>query len=197
MAPLIALLVISQFAIPPLIENRAEDRLTEHGGTADVQMRAIPSLRLLFGSGRSLEIKGKGLSVDLEAQQSEVFSRLDDFKDVKVAISDSRAGPFTIRSFYIQGAGDHTYDVIVSGDASAGDVATYAGGRLAGGFGQALAGLAAGTLGVGNQPIPFDARMKIDTSSGTPTAEDVVGQVAGFPAGPLAQIVANALLSAL
>ena len=195
--PLVALLVISQFAIPPYVEGRAEDRLTEHGGTADVEVSAIPAFRLLFGDGRRLQVRASGLSVDLETRQKEVFDRLDDFKDVLIAISDSRAGPFTIRSFFVQGQGDNTYTVIIAGDASAGDVARYAGSRLAGGFGQALAGLAAGTLGAAAQPIPFNARMKIDTSGDEVKAENVSGEVAGLPAGPLAEIVTNALLSAL
>jgi hypothetical protein len=194
---LVALLLILQFALPPYLESRVEDRLTDHGGSADVQMSAIPAVRLLFGNGKDLSIRASGLSVDLDQRQKDVFKRLDDFDDVTVAVSDSHAGPFTVRSFWIRGTGDNTYDVIVSGDGSAGDVARYAGSRLAGGFGQALAGLAAGALGNADRPIPFDARMKVDTGGGKVTAEDVVGQVAGLPAGPLAQIVANALLSAL
>src|SRR3954449_4347364 len=170
---LLALLVISQFAIPPFVENRVEDRLTEHGGTATVDMSAIPSLRLLFGRGDDLSIRAKGLSVNLDASQKDVFKQLDDFNDVTIAVSDSRAGPFTVRSFWIHGSGDHSYDVIVAGDGTAGDVARYAGTRLAGGFGQALAGVAASALGTAGRPIPFNARMKVDTSGGDVTAQDV------------------------
>jgi hypothetical protein len=92
---------------------------------------------------------------------------------------------------------DGTYAVVIAGDGAAGDVARYAGSRLAGGLGQALAGLAAGAFGDAGRPIPFDAAMQIDTSGGVVQATNVEGQVAGFPAGPLAQVVANALLSAL
>src|SRR4051812_31084517 len=89
---LLVLLVISQFAIPPFVENRVEDRLTAHGGTATVDMSAIPALRLLFGRGDDLSIRAKGLSVDLDASQKDVFKQLDDFNDVTIAVSDSRAG---------------------------------------------------------------------------------------------------------
>jgi hypothetical protein len=193
----ITVLLISQFAIPPFAENRVEDRLTAHGGTAAVDMSAIPALRLLFRHGDKLSMRAQGLSVDLDANQKDVFKQLDNFDEVTVAVSDSRAGPFTVRSFWIRGTGDHSYDVIIAGDGTAGDVARYAVGRLAGGFGQALAGLAAGALGSAERPIPFNARMKVDTSGGQVSARDVIGEVAGLPAGPLAQIVANALLSAL
>jgi hypothetical protein len=194
---LLALLIVSQFALPPYLEHRVAGRLTDHGGTAKVQMDAIPALTLLFGHGKTLNIRAKNLNVDLTKGQNDVYKKLDDFGHVTVSVSASRAGPFTINSFWIRRRADHDYDVIVSGDGAAGDVARYAGDQLAGGFGQALAGLAAAALGDPGRPIPFDARMGIDTSTGTPRAHDVAGAVDGFPAGPLAQIVANALLGAL
>jgi hypothetical protein len=196
-SPLVTLLIVSQFLLPPYLEHRVAGRLTAHGGSAQVDMSAVPALRLLFGQGSGLHIRARGLSVDLAPGQEEVFKRLDDFSDATIAISDSRAGPFTVRSFWVNRKADHAYDVIVAGDATAGDVARYAGSRLAGGFGQALAGLAAGTLDAVGGPIPFNARMRIDTAGATPRAENVVGEVAGLPAGPLAQIVANALLGSL
>jgi hypothetical protein len=194
---LLALLVVSQFAIPPYLEHRVANRLTDEGGSADVQMSSIPALRLLFGHGDELHISARGLSVDLEPGQADVFKQLDDFDDVTVAVTASRAGPFRIGSFGIRRNADHTYAVTVAGDGTAGDVARYAGGRLAGGLGQALAGLAAGALGDPGRPIPFNATMQVQTGGDTPQATDVTGDVAGLPAGPLAQIVANALLSAL
>jgi hypothetical protein len=194
---LLALLVVSQFALPPYLEHRVANRLTGHGGTADVQMGAIPALRLLFGHGDDLHINARGLSVDLEQGQADVFKQLDDFGDVTIAVTDSRAGPFRIGSFRVRRSAAHAYALTVTGDGTAGDVARYAGGRLGGGFGQALAGLAAGVLGDTGRPIPFDAAMLIQTGGGTLQATNVAGDVAGLPAGPLAQIVANALLSAL
>jgi hypothetical protein len=195
--PLVALLIVSQLLLPPYLEHRVATRLTAHGGSAQVDMSAVPALRLLLGHGSGLHIRARGLSVDLAPGQEDVFKRLDDFSDATIAISDSRAGPFTVRSFSVSRKADHAYDVVVSGDAAAGDVARYAGSRLAGGFGQALAGLAAATLGDLGGPIPFSARMRIETAGGTPLAQNVIGEVAGLPAGPLAQIVANALLGAL
>jgi hypothetical protein len=82
----------------------------------------------------------------------------------------------------------------MQGSGGAADVARYAGDRFGGGLGGALAGLAASAT-LGDQQIPFDATMEIDTSSGTPVASNVNGSVGGFPAGPLAEVVANALLA--
>ena len=194
---LVVVLIASQFVIPPYADHRVESRLTDHGGTADVKIHAFPALGLLFGRGGKLDIAAHGLSVDLEQNQQDAFSKLDDFSDVSVAIDHSRAGPFTIQSFRLKCLRAHVYDLTVAGNATAGDVARYAGARLGGGFGQALAGLAASALGNFDRAIPFGARMQIETGAGTPVARNVVGDVAGFPAGPLAQVVANALLGGL
>jgi hypothetical protein len=195
--PVLVLLVASQLLVPPYSEHRIQKRLTEHGGHADVNMSAFPAVRLLFGHGGKLDVTADGLSVDLTPGQEDVFKQLDGFSDVNVDIRASRAGPFTIRDFEVQRSADHLYEVAVQGDGTAGDVARYAGSRLGGGFGQALAGLAASALGGFDQPVPFDAHMRIATANGGPIAQNVTGSVAGLPAGPLAQIVANALLSGL
>jgi len=38
LAVLVVLAVASQFVIPPVAENRVEDRLTDRGGSADVSL---------------------------------------------------------------------------------------------------------------------------------------------------------------
>jgi len=195
--PLAVLLVASQFLLPPYFEHRAADRITEHGGTADVNLSAFPALGLLFGRGGELDVTARGLSVDLDPDQTDAFQQLDDFSEVSILVLDSRAGPFTITRFTVRRVADQVYNVSVAGDGTAGDVARYAGSRLGGGLGQALAGLATSALGGFDRPIPFDASMQIVTASGTPEARNVTGAVAGLPAGPLAEVVANALLSGL
>ena len=194
---IVALLVASQFAIPPLVSRQVAKDLTAHGGHADVHVSAFPALRLLFRHGKTLTIDAQRLSVDLGRDQQDVFRQLDNFSNVKILIKDSRAGPFTISDFGIKRIGSHDYELGVIGHGAAGDIARYAGDQLAGSFGQALAGLAAASLGAFARDIPFDATMGIDTSTSPPTAHDVTGDVAGLPAGPLAQVVANALLSGL
>src|SRR4051794_4139293 len=194
---LAVLAVISQFALPPYFEHRIEQRLTEHGGSADVQLSAFPALRLLTGHGDKLQILARGLSVDLEQDQAEAFSQLEKFDDVYIRVTGSRAGPFTIADFRVRSLKPHQYAVAMAGGGTAGDVARYAGSRLGGGFGADLADLAASALGGFDRGIPFDARMRITVSGKGPEAEDVAGRVDGLPAGPLAQVVANALLRGL
>ena len=54
----------THFLLPPYLEGRVEDRLEEHGGHADVELSAVPAIRLLAGHGDRLEITGSGLEVD-------------------------------------------------------------------------------------------------------------------------------------
>ena len=90
---LVALVILQQLVIPPYLEHRVANRLTEHGGAAKVDLHAVPAVRLLFGSGKSLDVRASQLSVDLSEAQRDVFKRLEDFDDVTIAVSDSRAGP--------------------------------------------------------------------------------------------------------
>jgi hypothetical protein len=193
---LVSLVLFSQLLLPPYLEHRVANRLKEQGGSAKVDLDAIPAARLLFGHGDRLDIRASGLSLDLRTGR-DVFSELDKFGDVSVYVASSRAGPFTVRGFYLERRRDHEYQLVLQADAAPGDVARYAGEQLAGGFGAALAGLAAGTLTGSQRAIPVNARMVIDTSGPVPRAVRAEGNVAGLPAGPLAQVVANTLLGAL
>jgi hypothetical protein len=194
---LVSLAIASQFLLPPYLEDRIAGRLTAHGGTAQVSLSAIPAARLLFGDGQDLSVRARGLSFAVPRRSKDVFKQLDGFKRVTIAISDSQAGPFIVRSFWLERRAEHRFVLLVAADATAGDVARYAGAQLAGDFGQALAGLASSALGGFDRPVPVNARMEIDTSGDPPQAINVQGDVAGLPAGPLAQVVANALLSTL
>jgi hypothetical protein len=101
---LVALLGASQILIPPLAENRIQDRLTSGGGSADVSLQAVPAVRLLFGEGKRISVTGNSLDFRLQ-QQSGVLSKLDGFDDVDVHLTDFRAGPFSIASFGLTRAG--------------------------------------------------------------------------------------------
>ena len=99
LAVLLVLAVAGQLAIPPVAENRIEDRLTEGGGTADVSLTAFPAARLLFGDGKELSVSGSGLELDLQEQGTDVFDKLDGFDEVDVSLTQFRAGPFAVASF--------------------------------------------------------------------------------------------------
>jgi len=184
------LLVASQFALPPLAERKAEDRLEEGGGGARVDLSAFPALRLLFDDGDSLEARGEGLSLDMTRRQ-QVLQRLDGFDEVDIELVDFRVGPFDLDGFVMtRGEGETGYRTAFSGEASPREVAAFVGRQAGGALGGLLGGLAAGTLpGGGDTPLPVKLRANVESRDGRVHVTSTSGSVAGIPAGPFAQLV--------
>src|SRR3954469_17325612 len=93
---LLVLVVVAQFALPPLVANGIEGRLTASGGSADVTLSALPAERLLFTEGDFARVRARGIELPLVRPGGKVLGELDGFDDVDVRISDSHAGPFVI-----------------------------------------------------------------------------------------------------
>ena len=110
----VSALVASQVLIPPLGESRVEKRLEAGGGTADVTLGAVPALRLLFGDGERLQVRAHDLDLPLDSQQR-VFSKLDGFGIVDVAIADSKAGPFELSDLSLTRTTSGPYHLVTHG----------------------------------------------------------------------------------
>lgn len=191
-AALVAVAAVSQLVVPPLAENRIEDRLTERGGTAEVSLDAFPAARLLFGDGDHIEIRGSGLDLDLE-RETEIFDSLDGFDEVAVGLTDYRAGPFRVRTFELTRDGPKaTYHLVLAGSATAADIAVYGADRL-GLIGGPLLGAIAAQL-TGNRPCPIDLDMQMRSEDGRVVVESGGGTVCRFPAGLLAQVITSAVV---
>ncbi len=191
------LLLVSQLALPSYLGDRVESRLTEDGGTADVSLSAWPALRLIAGRGDKLYVRASGLRLE-ESRNEKPFDRLDRFGDVTVSIDNSRAGPFRVRSFFLDRSGDHRYRVFASVTTNLSTLGRYAGERLGGEFGRGLAALAASALSTGtDDAIPAQLRATVDTSGDVPRTIDAYADVGGLPAGPLALILTDAMLASL
>jgi hypothetical protein len=188
---LVALLVASQFVIPPLVENHIEGRLTDGGGSADVSVSAFPAVRLLFGDGKRITVTGSGLDLGLQPG-SEAFGKLDGFDDVDVSLRDFRAGPFAVRSFDLTRDGSSApYHLVSRSRTTPGDVAQFGADRL---------GLPGGPLlgyftrnALGNQPIPIALNMDVRSDGGRLLVVSGGGTVAGFPTVPLAELITQAI----
>jgi hypothetical protein len=192
LAVLVVLAVASQFVIPPVAENRVEDRLTSGGGSADVSLDAFPAARLLFEDGDRIEVRGNGLDLDLQ-RETNIFDNLDGFDEVDVSLTDYRAGPFRIRTFELARDGpEATYDLVLAGSATPADIATYGAARL-GLVGGPLLGAIAAQLG-GKRPVPIDLDMQLRSEDGRVVVESGGGTVAGLPAGLLAQVITSAIV---
>jgi hypothetical protein len=129
---------------------------------------------------------GSGLGLDLSVNRNKPLDRLDGFDKVDVEVTDSTAGPFQVSRLTLErnGSGD-PYAMSFNATVTGSELATFAGGQLAGPLGSFLGGMASGALPNTNTPIPVtvDATMKSD--GGRPTVQSVNGTIAGLPAGPL------------
>jgi hypothetical protein len=193
-ALLLALLVVVQVALPPLIERHVEGKLTAHGGTADVELSALPSPRLLFGEGDSLKVRATGIATGVVDPSSKAaFGDLDGFGSVDVQVIGMHTGPLTISRLTLTRDGDEPYRATVQATVTAADVSTYAGQQLGGGLGGFLGGVAAGMLPGSGAPIPVDVEAVLRSDGGRARAVSVDGSIAGLPAGPLVEALAAAL----
>ncbi len=190
---LIALAGVSQFVIPPLAEKRAEDRLTDGGGTATASVSAFPAARLLFGDGDRISVNGTGLNLPLE-EQADALDRLDGFDEVDVSLSDFRAGPFAVRSFELVRTGPSaSYEVTSSSRATPSAIASYGASRLGIPGGSLLAPLANLVLG-GNRTVPIEVDMRFRSDGGRVVVESGGVSVAGISTGPLAELITEVIV---
>jgi hypothetical protein len=192
LAVLVVLTIVSQFVIPPLAENRIEDRLTEGGGTAEVSLEAFPAARLLFGDGSRVSVTGSGLDLALE-RQADVFDSLDGFDEVHISIDRFRAGPFQVRALELTRDGSAAaYHFVTTGSATAGAIASYGASRLGFVGGPLLGAIAAGVTG--NRPFPIDLDMQLRSADGRVVVVSGGGTIAGIPADLLAQVLTAAIV---
>ena len=192
--PALVILVgaIGQLVLPPLTAGRMEDRLTEGGGSATVSTEAFPAARLLFGDGDRIEVRGSGLDLEL-AEESDAFERLDEFDDVDVRLDSSRAGPLEVDSFELSRSGSAPYRLASAARTTAQDLVGFGADRLDL-PGSLLLGYLGGRLPRANREIPIHLDMELRSEDGRVVVISGGGSVAGFPTGPLAQLLTEAIV---
>ena len=94
LAVLIIAAVTTQLIIPRMAENQTEDRLTKEGGTAEVNIEAVPAVRLLFDDGDKLEVNAREVDIPIDDIQGKSFKEFDGFNEVAVRLALSKVGPF-------------------------------------------------------------------------------------------------------
>jgi len=189
---LLALAAASQLVIPPIAEHRIENRLTDGGGSANASLAAFPAARLLFGDGKRISISGTGLDLDLE-QRTDVFDKLDGFDRVDVNLTDFHAGPFAVASFDLtRPAPDAPYHLVSSSRTTPGDLAEYGAGQLGLPGGPLLRFFTDQALG-GNRPVPIHVDMELRSDGGRVVVVSGGGTIAGYPTGPLAELITSTI----
>lgn len=191
-AALAILVLAAQFVVPGIGEGQIEDRLTENGGSASAQLSATPAVRLLWGDGDRIEVTGSDLDLDL-SENPEVFDRLDGFGDVDVSLSDFRAGPFDVTSFVLARDGDGPYAVRSVSSTTTAELVEFGADSLGLPGGGVLGFLASGAPG-SDRPIPIRVDMEMESDDGRVRVVSGRGTVAGFPTGPLAELITAAIV---
>ena len=186
---------LTQAIIPNRAEQDVEDRLTRDGGSADVTIKAIPAIRLLFDDGDVLDVDARRINIPIEDLQGGSFKELDGFDEVKVRLVRSDIGPFTAnRVVLTRGEGDDTYDFLFRGSTSAGQLADFALGALPPTL-RSLIETIGGRPANAAIPIRLDAELK--SQNGRADLVTGSGSVAGLPLGGIALPIAGAIISRL
>jgi hypothetical protein len=194
---LLALLAAVQLALPPLVGRHVEKRLTEHGGSAHVEISATPAPRLLFKEGDSIKVRATDLVTpppDPTSSESSGIRDLDGFDVVDIQVVGMRVGPLTVARLTLErDGGDRPYSASVQATVTGADLSAYAGGQIGGGLGGFLGGIAASAMPGSSVQIPIDLHAVLRSDSGRIRAVSVDGSVAGLPAGPFVEAILAAL----
>jgi hypothetical protein len=198
-AALLVLLLVVEFALPPLLARHVEGKLTANGGTARVELSALPSPRLLFGEGDSLKVRATGITTGISDPTSNgSLADLDGFGNVDIQVIGMHAGPLTISRLTLKrDGGDRPYHAVVQATVTAADLSAYAGQQIGGGLGGFLGGLASGMMPGSGAEIPIDLTAVLRSDGGRVRAVTVDGNVGGLPAGPLVEALAAAIAGRL
>lgn len=193
LALVVIALIATQIFLPRIGENQVEDRLTKGGGTADVNIEAVPAVRLLFDDGDKLEVNAEDVNIPIDDIQGKSFKELDGFDEVDVQLAVSKVGPFFAEEVKItRGEGDDVYAFNFRGTTSAAEVGEFALGGLPPLLRSALTALA-GRAGNRELPIRLDVALRSDR--GTASVVGGTGTVAGLPLGGFALGIAGAIIS--
>ncbi|HEX8744459.1 MAG TPA: hypothetical protein VF712_15130 [Thermoleophilaceae bacterium] len=201
--PLVALAVLllvalaTQVLVPSYLERRAENRLTEDGGEATVDIDALPAIRLLFNRGERITVRGERLDIPLERERGTVFDDLDRFKEADVRLDRLIAGPLRITRFTLARSDhDRPYNLAVSATVTVAELGDYAGQQF-GSLGELLGRIGAQVLPFSNAPIPVELDASVSSEDGRAVVRTVNGTVAGLPADPIVAALAEAIAKRL
>ena len=198
-AVVIALLaLLGQIAIPAYVSSRVEDRLTENGGSAHVEIHAFPATKLLGGGGDRIEVRGENLQFDLPGTNEDVFDKLDEFDEADAELTDLRVGPFAVARFELKRDDQgEPYALVLQASSTGKELAEYAGSTVGGPLGGFLGRVGGGMLPFDDEPIPVSIDAQVESRDGRAEVVDASGDVAGIPAGPIAEALAGAVAAAL
>jgi hypothetical protein len=190
-AVLVLAALVVELVVPRVAERRIGTRLTEGGGQATVDIEARPALRLLSGEGDRLYVHGRELELGLVGEGGGL-TVLDGFSEVQITLFDFTTGPFEISGFELVRRGPGPYVMRSQALTSGAELLDFGGNHLgAGGITALGAILRQAPLGARR----FEVRVEVELESrdGTLLVTAGGGSIAGYPAGPVATMIAAAV----
>jgi len=199
----LVVLGLSQLVIPGFVERHIEGEL-EKGvakgqGEASVDASAFPAVRLLWGSGDKLQVRGRGLRVNLAERADDPLGRIEGFDEVDIDLEDLTAGPVRVQAFsLVRTEQDTSYYLRMEAETTPVSLAESIGGTLGGDLGSQIAQAGAALLGGGEIDVPIDVEAQVSRGDGGSVDVDAVdASVAGVPTGPFAESMVQAVLNRL
>lgn len=193
---------VAQLVIPGFVERKIESNLKERSDAGEVvaDVKSFPAVRLLWGSGDRLEVRGRGLRIDLAERTDDPLGQIDGFDEVDIDLVDLTAGPVGVQSFsLVKNADDTSYYLRMDAETTPTSLAESVGGSLGGDLGSAIAGAASDVLlGEGAIDVPIAVEAQVSRGNGgTLDVDAAQASVAGVPTGPFAEAMVQAVLENL
>ncbi|HKJ36500.1 MAG TPA: hypothetical protein VKA36_08040 [Solirubrobacterales bacterium] len=188
-ALLLIAVIVAQALIPRIGEHRLERRLTESGGEAFVAIDVFPATRLLRHDGDRIRVRGRELGIGM-SKQGGGLSALDGFGEVDIVLMDFVTGPFEIEEFELTRVGSGPYVMRSVATTSGAALADY-GGETLGSLGPLLGLVAQAPLG--GRSFPVSVEVELESRDGLLAVASGGGTIAGYPAGPIAPLIAGAV----
>ena len=194
----VALLVLTQLLLPAFLEEKVAGRLTEDGGSADVNLSAFPAVRLLAGDGKRFEVRARDLKF-VPGRGEQVFSRLDGFDAVRVQVDGLEVEGVDASSFILERSrSGEPYRLSMKGQITGREAVELLGSEAGGILGGIAGGIAGSALpGAGDTELPLTVDAELESRGGRAKVVRTDATVAGLPAGPIAELVVSAVVSDL
>lgn len=193
---LMAALISIQLIVPSRVASDVEARLTEGGGSATAEIEALPAVRLLWGDGDRIEVRGSDLALDVE-NDTNVLDRLDGFDQVDVSLERVDAGPFEVGSFELRRQGEGAYTLRSEATTSGAELLDFGAENL-GPIGGPIAGfLSDQAPEEAEDEFVVELDAQLESGDGRIEIVEGGGTVEGYDVGPLAEIPMAAVVSRL
>ena len=137
-------------------------------------------------------MSGNGLDLPLN-QGEDVFDRLDGFGAVDIDLADLQAGPFRVSTFALTRDGSEPYSVVTHSTTTGAELVRY-GADEVGIPGGGILQFLTGQTEAGSKTIPIQLNMELESDDGRIRVVSGGGTVAGYPAGPLAELITSAIV---